>query len=100
MTATPVRDAAGDPPPHRAGAPAAAEPLLDADWVLARVGTPGLVLLHVDADSSGYHAAHPAGALPLDAHDDLHDPVRRGPVTQQAFEAGNRAHASASATPP
>jgi thiosulfate/3-mercaptopyruvate sulfurtransferase len=63
-----------------------AHPLVDAGWLAQRLGTPGTVVLQVDVDSSAYYAAHLPGALPLDWHDELHERVRRGPVSQPHFE--------------
>jgi thiosulfate/3-mercaptopyruvate sulfurtransferase len=61
-------------------------PLVTASWLSERVGQPGIALVHVDGDSSGYYAAHLPHALPLDWHDELHERVRRGPLSQPHFE--------------
>ena len=63
-----------------------AEPLVDAAWLASRLGTQGLVLLHVDGDSTSYYGAHVPGALPVDSHDELLEHVRRGPVSSTHFE--------------
>jgi thiosulfate/3-mercaptopyruvate sulfurtransferase len=60
-------------------------PLVDAGWLADHLGTPGTVVLQVDVDSSTYYTAHLPGALPLDWHDELHERVRRGPVSQPHF---------------
>jgi thiosulfate/3-mercaptopyruvate sulfurtransferase len=62
------------------------EPLVDAAWLSERVGAPGLALVHVDGDSSGYYSAHLPNALPMDWHDELHERTRRGPLSQRHFE--------------
>jgi thiosulfate/3-mercaptopyruvate sulfurtransferase len=61
-------------------------PLVDAGWLAERIGAPGLALVHVDGDSSGYYSAHLPQALPLDWHDELHERTRRGPLSQHHFE--------------
>ena len=33
-------------------------PLVDAGWLVEHHGAPGVVLVHVDGDSSGYYSAH------------------------------------------
>ena len=63
-----------------------AEPLVDAEWLAEHRTDPGIVVLQVEVDSSTYYAAHLPGAVPLDWHDELHEPVRRGPVSQARFE--------------
>jgi thiosulfate/3-mercaptopyruvate sulfurtransferase len=61
-------------------------PLVDASW-LARDADPlSTALLQVDGDSSAYYAAHLPNAVPVDWHDELHEPVRRGPVSREHFE--------------
>ncbi len=48
--------------------PAARDSLLvDARWLAPRLGWPGLVVLHVDHDRSGYDAGHIAGSVYADA---------------------------------
>ena len=56
-------------------------PLVDVDWLRAQAAD-ALTLLQVDADSSSYYAGHLPWALPLDWYDELHETVRRGPVTR------------------
>lgn len=60
-------------------------PLVDVPWLRSRPAG-AVTLLQVDADSSSYYAGHLPGALPLDWYDELHETVRRGPVTQEHFE--------------
>ena len=60
-------------------------PLVDVAWLRAQ--PPGSVrLLQVDADSTSYYAGHLPEALPLDWYDELHESVRRGPITCEHFE--------------
>jgi thiosulfate/3-mercaptopyruvate sulfurtransferase len=59
---------------------------VDAGWLANALGAPGTVVVQVDADSSAYYAAHLPGAVPLDWHDELHERIRRGPVSQEHFE--------------
>jgi thiosulfate/3-mercaptopyruvate sulfurtransferase len=61
--------------------------LVDADWVQAHLGDPGLVLVEVDEDTSAYDKGHIKGAVKLDWKKDLQDPVRRDFVDKAAFEA-------------
>ena len=61
-------------------------PLVDVEWLAEHRTAPGTVVLQVDVDSSAYYAAHLPGAIPLDWHDELHERVRRGPVSQAHFE--------------
>jgi thiosulfate/3-mercaptopyruvate sulfurtransferase len=61
--------------------------LVDADWVQAHLGDPGLVLVEVDEDTSAYDKGHIKGAVKIDWKQDLQDPVRRDFVDQAGFEA-------------
>jgi thiosulfate/3-mercaptopyruvate sulfurtransferase len=69
------------------GTPPGAVPLVDVGWLAQRQPDPGLALVEVGADSAFYYTDHLPGARPLDWYDELHDPVRRGPVSQAGFEA-------------
>jgi thiosulfate/3-mercaptopyruvate sulfurtransferase len=60
--------------------------LVDADWVEAHLGHPGLVLVEVDEDTSAYDKGHIATAVKLDWKKDLQDPVRRDFVDKHGFE--------------
>ena len=60
--------------------------LVDADWVEAHLGHPGLVLVEVDEDTSAYDKGHIANAVKLDWKKDLQDPVRRDFVDKHGFE--------------
>ncbi|MGI9009244.1 MAG: sulfurtransferase [Streptosporangiaceae bacterium] len=60
--------------------------LVDADWVQAHLGDPGLVLVEVDEDTSAYDKGHLRGAVKIDWRKDLQDPVRRDFVDRAGFE--------------
>ena len=60
--------------------------LVDADWVDAHLGDPGVVLVEVDEDTSAYDKGHIANAVKLDWKKDLQDPVRRDFVDRRGFE--------------
>jgi thiosulfate/3-mercaptopyruvate sulfurtransferase len=60
--------------------------LVDADWVEARQGDPGVVLVEVDEDTSAYDKGHIRGAVKIDWKKDLQDPVRRDFVDRAGFE--------------
>ena len=53
------------------------EVLVDADWVLAHLDDPQVVVVEVDEDTSIYETNHIRGALRLDWRADLQDPLRR-----------------------
>src|SRR5262245_23176773 len=60
--------------------------LVDADWVEAHRGDPGVVLVEVDEDTTAYDKGHIANAGKLDWKKDLQDPVRRDFVDKHGFE--------------
>src|SRR2546430_15281569 len=60
--------------------------LVDADWVEAHLGDPGVVLVEVDEDTSAYDKGHIANAVKIDGKKDLQDPVRRDFVDSRGFE--------------
>jgi thiosulfate/3-mercaptopyruvate sulfurtransferase len=60
--------------------------LVDADWVEAHLGDPGVVLVEVDEDTSAYGKGHIANAVKIDWKKDLQDPVRRDFVDRHGFE--------------
>jgi thiosulfate/3-mercaptopyruvate sulfurtransferase len=60
--------------------------LVDADWVQAHAGDPGVVLVEVDEDTSAYDKGHIRNAIKLDWKKDLQDPVRRDFVDKAGFE--------------
>ncbi len=59
--------------------------LVNADWVLAHLSDPNVVLVEVDEDVSAYDSGHIAGAVKVDWQQDLQDAVRRDLVTPEAF---------------
>jgi thiosulfate/3-mercaptopyruvate sulfurtransferase len=61
--------------------------LVDADWVEAHIGEPGVVLVEVDEDTSAYDKGHIPTAVKIDWKKDLQDPVRRDFVDKTGFEA-------------
>jgi thiosulfate/3-mercaptopyruvate sulfurtransferase len=61
--------------------------LVDADWVEAHGGDPGVVLVEVDEDTSAYAKGHIRNAVKIDWKADLQDPVRRDFVDKAGFEA-------------
>jgi thiosulfate/3-mercaptopyruvate sulfurtransferase len=61
--------------------------LVDADWVEAHHGDPGVVLVEVDEDTSAYDKGHIRDAVKVDWKKDLQDPVRRDFVDRAGFEA-------------
>jgi thiosulfate/3-mercaptopyruvate sulfurtransferase len=60
---------------------------VDADWVEAHIGEPGVVLVEVDEDTSAYDKGHIPTAVKIDWKKDLQDPVRRDFVDKTGFEA-------------
>ena len=60
--------------------------LVDADWVEAHLGHPGVVLVEVDEDTTAYDKGHIRSAVKLDWKKDLQDPVRRDFVDRHGFE--------------
>ncbi|HEX6920010.1 MAG TPA: sulfurtransferase [Actinomycetes bacterium] len=60
--------------------------LVDADWVIAHLDDPKVVLVEVDEDTSAYDKDHIRGAVRLDWKKDLQDPVRRDFVNREQFE--------------
>jgi thiosulfate/3-mercaptopyruvate sulfurtransferase len=60
--------------------------LVDADWVEAHAGDPGIVLVEVDEDTSAYDKGHIRGAVKIDWKKDLQDPVRRDFIDREGFE--------------
>jgi len=60
--------------------------LVDADWVEAHRGDPGVVLVEVDEDTAAYDKGHIANAVKIDWKKDLQDPVRRDFIDKHGFE--------------
>jgi thiosulfate/3-mercaptopyruvate sulfurtransferase len=60
--------------------------LVSADWAQEHLGTPGIVFVEVDEDTSAYDKGHIEGAVKLDWKTDLQDPLRRDFVDREQFE--------------
>ncbi|MDJ0325384.1 sulfurtransferase [Cryobacterium sp. PH31-AA6] len=75
-----------DPAPKFA-AYAHPERLVSTDWLQAHLGEPGLVVVESDEDVILYETGHIPGAVKIDWHTDLNDPVERDFVDSAAFAA-------------
>ena len=60
--------------------------LVDADWVEAHGGDPGVVLVEVDEDTAAFDREHIRHAIKIDWKKDLQDPVRRDFIDKAGFE--------------
>lgn len=67
---------ATDPTPEFAGY-AHPERLVSTDWLAENLGTPGLVVVESDEDVLLYDTGHIEGAVKIDWHTELNDPVLR-----------------------
>ena len=63
------------------------ERLVSTDWLQQNLGTPGLVVVESDEDVLLWDTGHIAGAVKIDWHLDLNDPVQRDYVDGEAFAA-------------
>jgi thiosulfate/3-mercaptopyruvate sulfurtransferase len=61
------------------------ERLVSGDWLEAHLGTPGLVVVESDEDVLLYETGHIEGAVKIDWHTDLNDPVERDYIDGAAF---------------
>ncbi|WP_040164338.1 sulfurtransferase [Microbacterium gorillae] len=61
------------------------ERLVTTEWVASNLDTPGLVIVESDEDVLLYETGHIPGAVKLDWHTELNDPVRRDFVDGAAF---------------
>ncbi len=61
--------------------------LVTADWLQERLGTPGLVVVESDEDVLLYETGHIPGAVKVDWHTELNDPVVRDYVDGEGFAA-------------
>jgi thiosulfate/3-mercaptopyruvate sulfurtransferase len=61
------------------------ERLVSTDWLQANLGTPGLVVVESDEDVILYETGHIPGAVKIDWHTDLNDPVERDYIDGAAF---------------
>ncbi|MFM9876362.1 MAG: sulfurtransferase [Rhodoglobus sp.] len=59
--------------------------LVSGDWLEAHLGTPGLVVVESDEDVLLYETGHISGAVKIDWHTDLNDPVQRDYIDGAAF---------------
>lgn len=63
------------------------ERLVSASWLSARLGTPGLRVVESDEDSLLYDIGHIPGAVRIDWHNDLNDPIVRDYISAEDFAA-------------
>ncbi|MEQ1735723.1 MAG: sulfurtransferase [Rhodoglobus sp.] len=63
------------------------ERLVSGDWLEAHLGDPGLVVVESDEDVLLYETGHIAGAVKVDWHTDLNDPVERDYIDGIRFAA-------------
>jgi len=63
------------------------ERLVSTEWLQEHLGTPGLVVVESDEDVLLYETGHVPGAVKIDWHLDLNDPVQRDYVDGEAFAA-------------
>jgi len=61
------------------------ERLVSADWLQERLGTPGLVVVESDEDVLLYETGHIPGAVKIDWHTELNDPVVRDYLDGEGF---------------
>jgi len=61
------------------------ERLVSTEWVAAHLDTPGVVLVESDEDVLLYETGHIPGAVKIDWHTDLNDPVERDYIDGAAF---------------
>jgi len=63
------------------------ERLVTGEWLQQRLGTPGLVVVESDEDVLLYETGHIPGAVKVDWHTELNDPVVRDYVDGEGFAA-------------
>lgn len=63
------------------------ERLVTTDWLAEHLGDPGIVVAESDEDVLLYDTGHIPGAVKIDWHADLNDPVARDYVDPEAFAA-------------
>ena len=61
------------------------ERFVSAAWLSARLGMPGLRVVESDEDAFLYDIGHIPGAVRIDWHNDLNDPVQRDFIDGEAF---------------
>jgi len=70
-----------------ASAASAAEPLVSAEWVQENLENPKVRVFEVSVDTGVYERGHIPGAVHLNWHTDLVDPVKRDIASREAFQA-------------
>ncbi|TQL47936.1 thiosulfate/3-mercaptopyruvate sulfurtransferase [Homoserinimonas aerilata] len=63
------------------------ERLVSTEWLQGQLGSPGLVVVESDEDVLLYEIGHIPGAVKIDWHTDLNDPVERDYIDGEAFAA-------------
>ena len=63
------------------------EKLVSGEWLEAHLGEPGLVVVESDEDVLLYETGHIEGAVKIDWHTDLNDPVERDYIDGELFAA-------------
>ncbi len=63
------------------------ERLVSTDWLAEHLGQPGLVVVESDEDVLLYETGHIPGAVKIDWHTELNDPVVRDYVSSEQFAA-------------
>jgi thiosulfate/3-mercaptopyruvate sulfurtransferase len=63
------------------------ERLVSTEWLEARLGEPGLVVVESDEDVLLYETGHIPGSVKIDWHTDLNDPVLRDYIDGEQFAA-------------
>src|SRR4051812_30489943 len=63
------------------------ERLVSTAWLAEHLGEPGLVVIESDEDVLLYETGHIPGAVKVDWHTDLNDPVTRDYIDGEAFAA-------------
>lgn len=61
------------------------EMLVTTQWVAENLSTPGVVVVESDEDLLLYQTGHIPGAVRIDWHTDLNDPVKRDYLSDEAF---------------
>ena len=63
------------------------EKLVSGEWLEAHLGEPGLIVVESDEDVLLYETGHIEGAVKIDWHTDLNDPVERDYIDGEQFAA-------------
>lgn len=74
-------------PAEKFAAYAHPERLVSTEWLQAHLNSPGLVVVESDEDVLLYEMGHIPGAVKIDWHTDLNDPVERDFIGGEAFAA-------------